>query len=241
MKNMFLKSALVFSLCMVTVSAANAQAALLALIFGDKVASEKFHLSIDAGLNLSSMPGLQKQKSTNGFYFGLGTFIKINDKWALTPEFKPLSPRGAKAVYPLNDYSTILTDLSYDFQLNYIDVPLLVQYKVTPKLFFSLGPQFSFLTSAAQISSGNLPSGNEVSIDENIKSNFKSFYFSVPVEVGYSLSSARKGKGVDLKLRYNIGITEMISNSTYGSSKGSTFQLFLSFPFITPQDDIKAE
>jgi hypothetical protein len=45
MKNMFLKSALVFCLCMVTVSAANAQAALLALIFGDNVASEKFHLS----------------------------------------------------------------------------------------------------------------------------------------------------------------------------------------------------
>lgn len=79
------------------------QAALLALIFGDKVASEKFHLSVDLGMNFASMPGLEKQNGTHGFYFGLGTFIKLNDKWALTPEFKPLSPRGAKDVLPLNN------------------------------------------------------------------------------------------------------------------------------------------
>ena len=36
---------------------AKAQAAILALIFGDKVASEKFHLSVDLGMNFSSLTG----------------------------------------------------------------------------------------------------------------------------------------------------------------------------------------
>ena len=68
-----------------------------------------------------------------------------------------------------------------------------------------------------------------------MKSNFESVYFSIPLEVGYMLSNARKGKGLDLKIRYNIGMSEMIAMPNYGSSKGSTFQVFLSFPFITPK------
>ena len=74
----------------------NAQAALLILIFGDKVATENFHLSIDFGWNLSALPGLTQGKSNNGLTYGLGAFVKLNHKWSITPEFKALSPRGAK-------------------------------------------------------------------------------------------------------------------------------------------------
>jgi hypothetical protein len=210
----------------------NGQAALLVLIFGDKIATEKFHLSIDAGINISSMPGLKAGKATNGLYFGLGTFIKINDKWALTPEFKPISPRGAKSVLPLRDYSAVLTNINYDIELNYIDVPILAQYKLNKKLFIGAGPQLSFLTSAKQVSTGTLPLGSNVDIEEKMKENFKSVYFSVPLEIGYSLSDFRKGKGMDIKFRYNIGASEMINANKYGSTTGTTFQLFLSFPFV---------
>ncbi len=221
-------------------SYSHAQAALLALIFGDKIASEKFHLSVDAGLNLSSMPGLQQQKLMHGLYFGLGTFIKINDKWALTPEFKPLSPRGAKKVLPLSDYSSTLTDVQYDIGLKYIDVPVLVQYKVTPRLFVSSGPQCSFLTSAKQISSGKLASGNSVDIQENLKPRFEPVYFSWPLEVGYSFSNLHKGKGMDIKFRYDLGLSNLMKSSDYGNSKGSTFHIFLSFPFVTQAEEAKS-
>lgn len=226
------KSIITFFLLFLALPVANAQAALLVLILGDKVATENFHLSIDAGMNFSALPGLETQKGTHGLYFGLGTFVKINNKWAITPEFKPLSPRGAKEVSPISDYSMVLSDIRYDIALNYIDVPILAQYRITPSFFVSAGSQFSFLTSAKQISSGKLPLGNIVDIGENLKSNFESFNFSIPLEIGYSLSNLRKGKGVDLKLRYCIGMSEIISNSNYGSSKGSTFQVFLSLPFV---------
>ena len=214
------------------VSKAHGQAALLVLLFGDKIATEKFHLSIDAGVNIASLPGLTNQKSAYGLYFGLGTYIKLSDKWALTPEFKPVSPRGAKAVLPLRDYSSVLTDVSYDIALKYIDVPVLAQYKITPQLFVGAGPQLSFLTLAKQLATGNLPAGNPVDIQEKMKSNFQSVYFSVPLEIGYSLSDSRKGKGMDIKLRYNIGASQILSAPGYGSSQGSTLQLFLSFPFV---------
>jgi len=232
MKQQITKLVLIVGLFFMSIIRIQAQAALLALIFGDKVATEKFHLSIDAGLNFSSMPGLKSQQTMHAVYFGLGTFIKLDDQWAITPEFKPLSPRGAKNVLPVRDYSSVLTNVSYDLELNYIDVPVLAQYKLTPELFFSAGPQFSFLTSAKQLASGKLPLGSTVDITEKMNSNFNSFYLSIPLEIGYSLSSARSGKGVDVKLRYDIGLSEMIAASNYGSTKGSTIQLFLSFPFI---------
>ena len=208
----------------------------MALLFGDRVASEKFHLSLDLGANYSSLPGIKNQQGVFGVYFGLGTNIKLNEKWALTPEFKPLSPRGARQVPPLNDYSLVLTDPQYEIALNFIDVPILLQYRPGTKWLFSTGPQISFLTRANQLAEGKLPNGNSVSISESIKSSFHKVYFAVPLEVGYRLSSARKGKGLNVKMRYNIGVSDMISNTSYGSSTGSTFQFFLSFPFIKPQE-----
>jgi hypothetical protein len=222
--------AITFVFCVQTI--VNGQAALIVLLVGDKVATEKFHLSVDAGLNIASLPGLKNQQATHGLYFGLGTFIKLNEKWALTPEFKPLSPRGANQVVPLRDYATSLSSATYRFELNYIDVPILVQYKLSEKLFASAGPQISFLTSATQIASGNIPAGTAVEIKEKMKSNFSATYFSFPIEAGYHLSDARKGKGMDIKIRYAVGLSKMIAATNYGSSNGSTFQVFLSFPFI---------
>ena len=64
-------SVLVFaSLVLVLASSgiAHSQAALFVLIFGDKVASEKFHLSLDAGVNISQMPGLNNGEVAPGVF-----------------------------------------------------------------------------------------------------------------------------------------------------------------------------
>jgi hypothetical protein len=218
-------------------TASQAQAALLALIFGDKVATENFHITIDLGMNFSSLPGLEKQSGRNGFYYGLGTFIKLNDKWALTPELKLLSPRGASNVLPIVDYSGTLTDVTYDINLRYIDIPVLAQYNITPKIFASAGPQISFLTRGRQDAEGTLPGFSTVNVTKDMKENFESLYFSVPLELGYRLANARDGKGLNIKVRYNIGASEMIAKSDYGSSRGSTFQVFFSLPFVAGNND----
>jgi hypothetical protein len=139
-------------------------------------------------------------------------------------------------VNPISIYSGLVPDATYDFNLGYIDVPVLAQYKLTPKVFASAGPQISFLTRARQIAETTLPTGQEVSVNEDISDNFNALYFSVPLELGYSLHNARDGKGLNLKLRYNVGVSNMFSNTDYGSSRGSTFQVFLSLPFVLPPD-----
>ncbi|MFZ4708156.1 MAG: outer membrane beta-barrel protein [Bacteroidales bacterium] len=210
----------------------NAQAALLVFIFGDKIATEKFHTSIDAGLNFASFNGLDPAKARPGLYFGLGTFLKLNDKWAFVPEFKPLSQRSLRKAPALLEYINI-TDPTYGLQLNYIDIPIMFQYKITPHFFVSAGPQISFLTSADQIVNGVIAqSENDVEIVENRRSDFNSMYFCLPVEVGYSLPEVIPGQGIDLKVRYDIGFNNVIKTEAYGSSSINCLQLMLSFPFI---------
>jgi hypothetical protein len=210
----------------------NAQAALLVLIFGDKIATEKFHTSIDAGLNFSGMNGLDPSKMRHGLYFGLGTYLKINDKWAFTPEFKPLSQRGVRQTEPIVAYAG-MEEPVYGILMNYIDVPLLVQYKLTRMLFVSAGPQISFLTSAKQDANGTVAfSGKEIEVIENRKEDFNPLYISIPLEIGFSLPEVIPGQGIDLKIRYNIGLNEVIKNEAYGSSTLNTWQVMLSFPFI---------
>jgi hypothetical protein len=218
-----------------TVYKAHSQVALVILIFGDKVASENLHLNLDAGLSFTSLPGVPGAETRLNPYFGMGIFMKMNDKWAFVPEFKPLSPKGAKSVPGIKDYSTTLTNIDYNVLANYIDVPLLVQFRATKRLFFSTGPQINFLTSARQQSVGTTASGESVRVIQDVESTFNKVYYQFPIEAGYSVSLQKGGMGMDIKVRYNFGLSEMIADKSYGSSRGSSFMVFLSFPFINEE------
>jgi hypothetical protein len=232
MKHFFAKIYCLF-FCLCAFQQAKGQAALIVLIFGDQLATEQFHLSIDMGVDFTNMPGIPGAERKLNPYFGMGTFVKLNDKWALTPEFKPLSPKGAKNTKPAADYGNILKNPEYRITANYIDVPVLLQYKVTDRLFISAGPQVSFLTSARQSVEGEeITTGKSLRVSEKVSSTFKSVYYQFPVEVGYSLSKQLGGKGVDFKARYTFGLTDMIADPSYGSSRGSSILVFLSFPFV---------
>ncbi len=223
------------------ISFCHGQAAIIVLILGDKVATEEFHLSIDGAINLSTFNGLKEGKLGGGVNFGLGTHIKLGEKWHLKPEFKPLSRKKAKSVIPITEVPDELLNTESLLNLNYIDIPVFLQYNVTPKFFVSAGPQVSFLTSASQMTQGNLENGFESSVKIDTESFFNNISFSFPVEVGYSLNLANKRStstlDINIFARYDYGFTEIFKDPASGSSKISLFQIGLSMPFIkTPEE-----
>jgi len=208
-----------------------AQAAYIVLIFGDKIATENFHLTIEAGLNHSQMPGLEGSKGKFGIYYGMGMFMKINDKWAFTPEFKPFSYRGADNVKPISSYD--IDDATYSLALNYLDLPLLVQYKIKPNLFITTGPQINVLLSAKQRGYGYVPfTDREIKISESYMDKFRPIYFSWPVEVGFIIPDVIKTQDIELKARYSVSFKNVIADESYGSSHISMLQFILSIPFV---------
>jgi hypothetical protein len=215
------------------------QAALLVLILGDKVATEKFHLSIDGSLSLSSLQNPVLGKNSLGVNFGLGTHLKLGERWFLEADFKPLSQKGAKSVNPIVPIPSDIETSNTNLKLNYIDVPVLLQYKLGTKLFIAVGPQISFLTSASQNSEG-VSSGSSISTNQDTKSLFNNIDCSIAAELRYSLSIKRKGTKVDVDAfaRYSYGLTEIFKDSAVGSAKTSNFQFGLSFPFIKSPEEL---
>ena len=221
----------------------NGQAALIVLILGDKVATEKFHLSMDAAANLATYPGIDGSKTGAGVNFGLGTHIKLGEKWHLKPEFKPLSHKGTRGVGSIT--SNVPNDLTVEgnkLKLYFIDVPVLLQYTINDNIYVSAGPQVSFLTNAYQYSSGTLEDGSESTIRIKVKDSFNSTCFSFPVEIGFSLHLAneRSTTTMDINLfcRYEYGFTDVFREPGTGSSKISMFQLGASLPFIKSEEEL---
>jgi hypothetical protein len=218
------------------VNASYGQAGLIVLILGDKVATENLYLSIDGALNLSTLPGLEGNKLNIGVNYGLGVHIRLSDKWYLKPEFKPLSRKGATNLNPIIPVSGDFIVDETKIKINYIDLPILLQYNITPKLFISAGPQISFVTDANQFNTGTQTNGLETTVKSNITSFFNKTNFSFPVEAGYSFALSNKKSSSTLKVnvfaRYEYGFMEIFKDPAVGSANTSLFQAGLSLPFI---------
>jgi hypothetical protein len=216
------------------------QAAIIVLILGDKVATENFHLSIDGALNFASLQGLEDGNRLIGANFGLGTHIKLGEKWHLKPEFKPLSQKGCEDVEALVDLSESILPESTKIRLNYLDIPVLLQYNITDALFVSAGPQISFLLSGKQLSEGTFE-GDDITLRLDTKTLFNTVDFSFPVEVGYSFTLSRKGNKLDINTfaRYSYGFTEVMKDPVNGSARNSVLQLGLSLPFIKTGQELQ--
>ncbi len=202
------------------------QSSWCALRFGGQTGEETFHLSMDVGFNVSSLPGLSQQQPIFGSNIGFGTYFKLNNKWALAPELKLFSSRGAADVKSIYNDVTIQNPKS-NIVTNYIDLPLLVQYNISDQVNVAAGAQISFLTYAKQITTGSLASGQTVTVSYDIKSLMHKEGFMVPIQLGYT----SRPSGVGLKLRYNIGIMEAFTATSIAESKNSTFQFIACLPF----------
>ena len=75
----------------------NGQAAILALIFGDKVASENFNLSMEIGGSLTHYSNLENFDRTRlGINFGISGNIKLSERFYLSPGVFFLGNRNVK-------------------------------------------------------------------------------------------------------------------------------------------------
>ncbi len=230
------KSVLSILLLVTVTTYAKSQAALLVLLFGEKAATENFHFAIEGGVNISNLTDLNG-KTMLGPHFGLGTYIKINEKWAFVPEFKPLTKRGEKgfeSFLPLQpELEAELEELDSRLILNYIDIPLLVRYEVTDRFFVGAGPQISFRTQAILKTEATVISDQSfIEFDKNLKDQTEWYDFSFPVEVGYHMINSRGGKGIDLKARWTPGFVNIAKELNTDKLLNNYFQVIVSFPFI---------
>ena len=181
-----------------------------ALFLGSSVFAQDVKFGLKAGLNVSTLSNSQggERGSRLGLNAGALGHIHLSPQWAIQPEVV-FSSQGAKY--------TVLNE-EHSLALNYINIPLQLQYMFDNGFRLEAGPQVGFLLRAKQ------KVGSSAARD--IKDNFKSTDIGLAAGISYVAPST--GFGVDL--RYNLGLTNINNvSSVKQTNRGGQIGVFYLF------------
>jgi hypothetical protein len=166
-------------------------------------------MGVKGGLNFSEMltsgnpTTLVDGNAQNMRYYPYTTFhggvffsIPLGKKWVFQPELV-YSSQGATSK-PEKDYLVTATE---DYRLGYLNLPLLIKYKLPAGFFVETGPQAGFLLSAK---TNETVVGDVNTVRYNIKSQLKSTDLSWALGAGYC---SPFNMGFDI--RYNLGLSSI--------------------------------
>jgi len=179
---------------------------LCALFFAGILFAQNANIGLKGGLNISTIRvnGNNEWGSKPGFNGGLLAHVHLSPTIALQPEVV-YSSQGAK--YTISNGEHALS-------LNYINIPLQLQYMFNNGFRLQTGPQVGFLTNVKD-------KVNQMETGYFTTQDFKSIDFSWTAGLGYLTYS---GLGVDA--RYNFGLSN-INNGGANNLRNNVFQLGL--------------
>ncbi len=237
----WIKHSILLIAASLSVLSAQSQAAIVAFLIGDKVATEKFNISMEIGSGLTAFSNVDgKNRPAIGMNFGMACNMALNENWYLNPAIYFFSQRSLvlsdAAIYTGDE--TEIMEATADARLNvqYIDIPILANYQFSDSPWrVGLGPQISFPTNSSilyELNDSEAYKVNSEDATENVE-------FGVIAALSYVVSYGRHGKGLTVGLRYYQGLTDTFDDSFYISNENnnlaSYFALNLSFPFITDE------
>ena len=144
----------------------------------------------NASLNGSNFREFHDNNSINGMHVGIFAEVRFN-KFAIQPEVY-YSTEGGKWKVGVNEGS-----LEHNFNLEYIQVPLMFKYYLTNGIAIEAGPQAGFLTNSDVKFSDLDPDS----------SKFNEFDFSVNAGLSINLPL-----NFMISARYNAGLTNVIDH-----------------------------
>jgi len=158
--------------------------AMLSLSFS--IANAQHAIGLKGGVNIANLSGFEG-RSRIGVHGGVFLHHTINSSWCFQPE---LLYSGEGQRYWSNGVERTLA-------LDYIQLPLMIQYYPTSQLYFEAGPQVGVLVSAQD------------KVDEetghlNVKDDFSAAQIALGVGLGFKATDQ-----VILYGRYNFGLTDV--------------------------------
>jgi hypothetical protein len=170
-----------------------------------KASTSPVRFGIKAGLNVSSINS-DDAKAKAGIYGGFFANIPVASSFSVQPEVL-YNGVGAKN----EDFSDVRLNLDY------ISVPVMLQYNILPELYLEAGPQFSFAISRKIKGDGG-------SVD--VKDFYKGFDFGVGLGAGYYFA-----QGFGVTARFVAGATDIIENNNDDAIRNSVFQVGVAYKF----------
>ncbi|NRA93242.1 MAG: PorT family protein [Psychroserpens sp.] len=177
---------------------------LLILIQCNITNAQGVDFGVKAGVNFSTLSDASDLKNQTGFVGGIFAGINFNDKSGIRIDAL-YSKQGAK-----------LTE--GDFDLNYLNIPVVYKHRLVSKLHFQIGPQFGFvLDEKIKITQ---PGGVIDDLDT------KKFDLSGVVGLGLDIPL-----GFRLEARYVFGLSDINDNMNY-SGKNRVFSILVGYSIL---------
>ena len=166
-----------------------------------------FGWGVKGGLNLTGVTNLGDNTQTKtGFVVGAFADYRFTDHFALS----------ADVLYSRQGFSLGKNDDGV--RTNYLNVPILANYYIIGGLAVKAGIQPGFLLNSKAVAKKDGDTA-KTSVD-----GLSSADFSIPVGISYDCPF-----GIILEARYNIGVTNIVSEG--GSSRNSVFSIMVGYRF----------
>lgn len=173
--------------------------------------AQKFEIGVKAGADLNKLSGTAfKDQFSFGYQAGAFVNIGLTPKFGIQPELIFSQSRfdttsSFKDVYHLQSVGST--------KLNYMKIPILLNYSPNPFVTLQAGPQFGIISNASS------------SLVQNGKAAFKSGDFSMVGGLQLNISKFK------VYGRYGIGLTNLNDIGSSSKWKNQNIQLGVGFKF----------
>lgn len=177
--------------------------AVITLFIGTTAFSQEIDLGIKAGANFANISDASGLSNKTGFQAGIFGGVKFTDKVGIQADLL-YSQQGAEFD-------------AGEFDLTYVNVPVVLKYYLIQGLNIQAGPQFGFIVD------------DDIVVDLGdviADAKAENFDLSGVVGTGYDFPF-----GVRLDARYNFGLTD-VSKVNGLDGKNSVFSLALGYSFL---------
>ncbi len=184
---------------------------IILLVLATQVAMAQFHLGVKAGTNITKVDGKSfGDEFKYGYHLGGFAEIGLGGRLAIQPEvlFNQYQTRVDSSFKNVYQNATNFSNYK-DVKLNYLSIPILLNYKVGSLLSLQAGPQFGVLLDKNK------------KLLENGKDAFKRGDFSLAGGAVINISKLR------LSGRYFVGLNNISDIDNKEKWKNQGFQLSL--------------
>lgn len=183
---------------------------ILSLMISTTAMSQNANVGIKGGLNVYNVVNDNNAGADSkvGFHVGLLGHVHLSDQWALQPEL----------TYSVQGGQSTIVGADVKLNLNYINVPVLLQYMFDNGFRIQAGPQLGLLVSAKMNNS-----------ETDVKDNFENFDLGIGVGVSYINPASSLG----FDARYNVGLSNInVTSNDNAYNRGLQVGVFYLFKHI---------
>lgn len=203
---------------------------LISLLLGDKLNTGKIEFGLDGGYNFSTMSGFESGKPLSTFNLGFYFDFLLKNQWYLNTGVLVKSNVGLSNLTQSDvfilDPTTVYSDSgTYEQSTAYFHVPVAIKYRFKNHFYVHLGPQFALRHKAFLVFEGEKNKKTiEVKIDN--RDLFTRLEVAAIGGIGYKL---KKGKGMNVGIKYFYGLTNIFKDD-YFDSRNSSFYAYVGIP-----------